>query len=293
MASGASLRPSIRMLLIGWPGGGKTGAVSSLLDAGFKVRMIDLEGNYTPLLNYADPRAVAQNLDVLTFQDKLQNLDKFIAPVGVPTAFNDTLKALKDWKTEDPEGNIKSLGATKDWGPDTIILLDSLTALGEAAFRRARVMSNKTPMNTTQAVWGLAVDDQVNTLKILNNRAKGYHVIVTGHLQMISPREIAKDDDDTVKEIKEAVADLIPTRLFPKGITKNSSQTIAKEFDLVLLAESAFDKKDKPYHRLVTVSRPELDLKAPSPRMLPEYPIETGLATIFETFGFKGPGLKE
>ncbi len=56
------------------------------------------------------------------------------------------------WKyTED--GEEVDLGASKDWGPDTVVVLDSLTAMGTAAFRRQMSLMNKTPLNTTQQLW--------------------------------------------------------------------------------------------------------------------------------------------
>lgn len=291
MASGKDLQAArpFRGLIVGYPGAGKTGAISSLLNVGYKVRVLDFEGNFDPIINYTKPEALG-NLDILTFQDKMRNGDKYIAPVGIPDAFNNSLKAMQDWVTTDAKGEKVSLGASRDWGLDTVVVMDSLTAQGESAFRRAQIMMNKTPMNTTQAVWGVAVADQINMLKMMMAEKNKFHFITLGHLTMIGPNDIAKDDDDLTKEIKRETAELLPTRLYPKAVTKNLSQFIHKEFPTMLLAERKM-KLGKTQRVLRTDTGEELDLKFPVPNAPAEVPIETGLATLFELLGHKAPGL--
>lgn len=291
MASGKALLDTtpFRGLIIGYPGGGKTGAISALANVGYKVRFLDFEGNYAPLLTYTDPKALG-NIDILTFQDKLTNNDRYIAPIGIPSAFNKSLKAMMEWKTMDDAGAELSLGKSAEWGSDTVVVLDSLTGMGEAAFRRAQVMANKTPMNTTQAVWGAAVADQLNMLKIMMNNNNKFHVIVLAHLTMIGPADITKDDDDMTKDLKREVAELLPTRLYPKAVTKNLSQFIAKEFPVMLLADRKM-KLGKTHRVLRTENGDNMDLKFPAPNAPSEVPIDTGLATLFELLGHKAPGL--
>ena len=61
---------SLRIMIGGWPKGGKTGAIAALLNAGYKVRVLDFEGNIDPLLQYTKPEFL-KNLDIATFQDVL------------------------------------------------------------------------------------------------------------------------------------------------------------------------------------------------------------------------------
>lgn len=297
MASGTQLLvagTAARCLIVGWPGSGKTGSVCALLNAGYKVRMIDFEGNYAPLTAFTDPRGLA-NLDILTFQDRYHDNGSYLEPIGIPSAFNDALKALQEWKYADANGQIVNLGKSADWGPDTVVVVDSLTALGEACFRRARKMMNKTPRNTTAAVWGAAVDDQIHFLQKLNAETNRYHVVVLGHLQMIGPQApmSSKDEESEVKDLKMQAAveaaDLLPTRLYPRAVTKNASMAIHKEFPTMLLAERRV-RLHKTVRVLTHQAGTELDLKFPVKNPEIEYPIETGLASIFEKLGAKAPG---
>jgi hypothetical protein len=291
MANAASLvgKAPARILITGWPGAAKTGCLAALANVGYKLRVLDYEGNYAPLLNYVKPEFL-KNIDIVTFQDKLSGTQnpQYISPIGVPNAFNNSLKQMQDWKTEDADGNPISLGASKDWGLDTIVVTDTITGMGEGAFKRAQVMMNKTPMNTTQQVWGMAVADQLNFIKLINAQTNRFHHIALAHLTMIGPADITKDDSDLTKELKEAVAELLPTRYYPKGVTKNFSQTLAKEFPVHLLAERKM-KGGKPDRYLKLETGDELDLKFPVPNAPSRVPIDTGMATVFELLGYTPP----
>jgi len=288
--------PRIVMMIVGWPGSGKTGAIASLLDAGYKVRLLDFEGNYHSLLKFADPSKL-ENLDIVTMQDTLRGDEqRAIEPDGIPEAFNGALKLLQnEWKYKNADGTETNLGKSKDWGPDTVLVIDSLTAMGEAAFRRARKMMNKTSANTTAAVWGAAVDDQIAFIQALKHNRRKHHVIFLAHLQMVGPDVplFTKDDEQTgMKDIKAQIAEeraeLMKTRLYPRAVTRNASQVIAKEFPTMLLAERKV-KKGAPVRVLRTSTGEELDLKFPARDPEIEYPIETGLADIFKKLGAKAP----
>lgn len=295
MASGTALLGAkpIHMLITGFPGAGKTGAIAALLNVGYKVRVIDFEGNYEPLLAYADPRTLKHpNLDILTFADLLAySTGDGVMPVGIPDAFEKAMKSIVEWKTTNDNGEPVSLGSSREWGPDTIVVVDSATGLGEAAFRRARKMMNKTKANTTQAVWGAAVDDQIGFIKVLHHPSHRHHTITLAHLQMIGPKLPGDKEDDLAKEVKNAAAELIPTRLWPKAVTQAASQTFHKEFPIMVKAERK-TKQGKVVRVLQTTSGEETDTKFPAKIFQLEYPIDTGLATMFELLGAKAPGLK-
>lgn len=291
MASAASLvgKAPARVLITGFPGAAKTGALAALANVGYKLRILDYEGNYAPLLQFVKPEFL-KNIDIVTFQDKLSGTanPSYISPVGVPNAFNNALKQMNDWKTEDENGNPISLGASKDWGLDTIVVTDTITGMGEASFKRAQVMMNKTPMNTTRQVWGLAVADQLNFLRLINAQTNKFHHIALAHLTLIGPKDIEADDDDLTKENKKDLAELIPTRYYPKGVTKEFSKTLAKEFPVHVLAERKM-KGGKPDRYLKLETGEELDLKFPVPNAPSRLPIETGLADLFKLLGYTPP----
>lgn len=282
MASGAKLlgRTPARIMIVGYPGTGKTGAIASLANAGFKIRMLDYDGNYESLLNFTKPEMLP-NIDIISLEDKLRAGVNFIEPNGVPDAFAKGLKAMDNWEYEE-DGEKVSLGRSRDWGMDTVVVLDSLTSMGVSAFRRAMVMQGKSPGNITQQVWMLAMNEQDQFIEKLTSPHNRFHVVVLAHLKMISPKDIQKGDDPLTQELKREVADLIPTKLFPNALGQNLPPTIAGHFPTVLLAENDFKNGNLIGRKLKTQSKPELDLKVPAKNLPKDFDLETGLLKVFE-----------
>lgn len=280
---------SARILNVGWPGGGKTGSIVSLINAGFKVRMLAFEANYK-VLKFADPVLLRENVDLVVLQDKMTMGDRYMEPVGVPTAIADAARLMKEWKYTRPDGTVVDHGKSREWGPDTVVVVDSLTSMGQASMRRQMKLSNQTLGSRTSNTWGAAVDEVNGMIELMARDEMGYHLIVLGHLQMIGPEDYLKQGDSKeVKEVKleNIQADLIPTKLFPVGVTKNQSTRIAKEFDTMVLSERAM-RLGKMTRVIRTVGNPSLDLKVPA-KLKDEYPVETGMLDIFKALGFEPP----
>lgn len=279
-----------RVMLVGYPGAGKTGALASLANKGYKLRILayDKAGNMQSLLQHVKPEFL-ENIDIVFLEDKLRSGDKFVEPVGIPEAFAKGLRMLDQWKYAEDDGTVVDLGASKDWGPDTIVVLDSLTAMGVAAFRRARKIMNKSPTDTTRQVWMFAMDDQDAAIEKLCASANRFHLVVTAHLKMITPKDIEKGDTDLTQEIKKQVADLIPARLYPSALGQQLPQQIARHFSTVLLVEQEHTARGSK-RVIKSQSGPELDLKLPALKQINGVDISDGLASIFEAItGTPGP----
>lgn len=291
---------SLRLLIGGWPKGGKTGAIAALLNVGYKVRMLDFEGNYDVLLNYTDPAALA-NLDIATFQDRMQS-DGATAwdsdTVAKDMAYSKAMQQMKDWKTTDKDGKPISLGASYTWGPDTVVVLDNLTRLGEMSFRRARRILNKKAGQADVKAWGLGVDELVNFLTWMTRKTNHFHLVVLAHWQLLGPDMpmSSQSEDDEIKDLKKQIATeraaMLETKLFPKGVTKENSRNIGS-FLPVLLEAKRVVNGTKVKRVLLTETEEPIDLAFPVPGAEKSYPISTGLATIFELLGAKAPGLTQ
>ena len=296
----------VRGLIVGYPGSGKTGALASLLDAGFKLRILDFDGNYQSLLAFANPKAL-HNLDIVTLQDKMAGSNQkgliaekgqagpaqYVLPEGIPTAFNDALNLLTHWRYKEDD-EIIDLGRPNTWGSDTVLVLDSLTAAAEASLLRAQKFHNRNPGNMSFNVWGHAVSDFMRMIKLMRADSNKYHLLCLGHIRPIGPADyLGAGDDEEIKAAKlDAIKDdVIPTRLFPIGVTKPNSQELHKDFTTMLLAEQVVKPTGKKRVLKPTTNLP-LDLKVPAKDLKSEYPIETGLAEIFAKLGHTGPGLK-
>lgn len=282
-ATALKLIQPVRMLIVGYPKAGKTGGLSSLLDAGFKIRFLDLDGNYEPLLNYVQDESKLANLDILSFEDPIAMSagNQFATVIGRPMAYANALNALDHWKYKDENGNEVDLGRSKDWGSDTIVVLDSLTALGHAAFNRSMHLQNKTPLTVTDRVWGFAMSEQMSFVKRLMSTANRHHTIVLAHLTMLGPKEIRKGDDAITAQVKQEVADLLPTRLWPNALGRKLPQEIGGEFPMIVeMKNKVVNRKEK--HIITTVAREELDLGVPNAKIPAELDISDGMIKLFE-----------
>ena len=283
MASLANIHPPLHAIIAGYPGSGKTGSLACLANAGFKLRIISFDkmANIAPLEQHTKPECL-DNIDALFFEDQLSDSSKFIGVKGLPTAFADAFRAMDKWAYKE-DGVEVDLGRSRDWGPDTVVVLDNLTSMGEAGFRRAMAALGKTSLNTTQQLWGLAMKDQAAFLERAMSNKNQFHFIALSHLKMVGPKDLAKDDDALTKELKERAADLIPTRLYPTALGQELPRNISGQFSTAIEAERQVDRLGKEKRVLKTVSGAEFDSKVPTRKSLPAtLPVEDGLLTILE-----------
>lgn len=280
MANGAklALREPVRAMIVGFPGAGKTGAIAALANDGYKIRVIDFDGNYLPLLKFTKPEFL-KNIDIVSFEDKLKQTARFIE-TDQANAFSDALKMMDHWTYKDDDGTVVDLGHSKDWGCDTVVVLDSLTMMGKASMRRAAKLNNKTVDSITDRVWGIAMAEQEAFIERLTSERNRHHVLVLAHLRMIGPKDIRKGDSQIAEKIKEEIADLIASRYFPSALGQQLPPLIGGHFPTLLVAEQQV--KMNQVKRVISArSRPELDLKVPM-TLEADLPIATGLSTIFK-----------
>lgn len=130
----STLKTPVKALILGDSGMGKTGALWSLAAAGFKLKLYDVDNNAGVLSSaLKDHPEALNNIEVLPLRDKLKmNARGF--PDGKPQAWTNLLKALDNW----PDG-----GTPEEWGPDTVLVLDTLTSVGRAALYMAQHLESK------------------------------------------------------------------------------------------------------------------------------------------------------
>lgn len=131
----ASVRDPVKAIIAAESGTGKTGALWSLAAAGFKLRIYDADRGTNILASaLKDNPAALDRVEVQTFADELikDSISGYVKPKGGKgKAWPGLMDALNKWP-DDPEG--KGAG---DWGPDTVVVIDSLTLFSKAALRFA------------------------------------------------------------------------------------------------------------------------------------------------------------
>lgn len=259
MATLASL-PSeefIKFFYIGDSSSGKTGSLVSLVKAGYKLRILDMDVGVSILNAYVQKECpeLAGNVDVLQFRDKYGvKSTGDIGVIGTPKAFTQAVKSLDKWD----DGSIPS-----SWGSDTFFILDTLTTFGKAALAWAESMNYgaKDPRQ-----WYFVAQQAIeNTVATLMGPDFKANVIIMTH---ISERELA---DGTTKGFPSS------------GAGKALGPTLAKYTNSMFLAETT-GQGESTKRTIKTLPTGFIDLKSAAPfAMQAKYDLGTGLAQIVST----------
>lgn len=242
-----------KMLLIGDSGTGKTGALASLAGAGYKLRIIDMDnkidGGILPIvIKERWPQALA-TVEYEPVRDKMKASALGYILDGAPQAFAKALALMDKWS----DGTVP-----KTWGPEYILVIDSLTFLSNAAFDWAKGM-NPTCKDPRQW-YGAAQDAVESALAALTSKDFGTNVIVISHVSWVDR------PDGTMKG-------------YPSAVGKALGPTIPTYFENMALTQTTGGKRT-----IQTVPTALVDLKNPAAfRMAASLPIETGLADFFKT----------
>lgn len=251
-----------KMLLEGDSGSGKTGALTSLVGAGFKLRILDMDNGLDPLKNYVqrDCPDKLGNVEFRTLRDKMAATADGLV-VQQPKAFITALKMLDKWKYTNDDGSETDLGQPATWGPDCILVVDSLTFLATAAFdfREPLAARGRDGKYDMRAVYKDAQDAVENVLAFLTGESFRTNVIVISHIRYV-------DNPDGTK------------KGYPTAVGSALSPQIPRYFNTVALCQTSAGGK----RTLQTEATAMIDLKNPKPfAMAKTFPIETGLADFF------------
>ena len=255
----------VKGLLLGDPKAGKTGSLTSLVDAGYKLRIYDFDNLLGVLVNFVRKTCPDKigNAAVQTFTDKLKGSDTPLKVAGksVTTyplvdghakAFVTALKQFSYWKT--PE---EDLGDPASWGAETVLVVDSLTTMALAAYRYAQ--SFNPAAAEPQTYYFNAQQMVMNTISLLCSAQMQTNVLVLAHI----------DYDKNHMGI---------TKGFPRSIGSAINSQIGAHFNTVLLAETS----GSGARTIKTKSTGIIDLANPLSVPVPDsLPLESGLATFF------------
>lgn len=261
---------STKLLLIGESGAGKTGALLSLVEAGYNLRVLDHDNGLDVLVGlvkkkYPSVEKQQQLLSKIAYEthtDKLKNIAGKIVPVGVPQAFLKSMQCLDNWP---------DLGPVSSWGSDDILVIDSLTLLSQHIFNHVLFLNARIGQDKRIQDWGQAMDITENLLGLLYSTEIKCNVIITSHITYI------ERDDGVNKGYPSALGNKLP----PK---------VGRYFNSLLLVKSRGTGLSTT--RVIrTTPDGAIDLKTPVPGVLPdELPIATGLADFFRAVrGGQGP----
>jgi hypothetical protein len=239
------------MILLGDSGAGKTSALATLANAGYKLRILDFDNGLDILGEYLKDKEAIERVDYHTLRDGLTTA----------TAYKRALALLKDWKTDDK----KSLGSVRDWGEDTVLVIDSLTFLSQAIIKNTlQFNGRKLTDQLQQQDWGTANRDLANLINFLTNDEEGEglkcNLIVMSHIQFV--------EDATGKAMA-----------YPVATTRAFSTTVPAYFNVMMRLDR---KPGKTAPILRTQSDHRMSLKSTNPSKIPAEIEGADLSVVFK-----------
>lgn len=248
----------VKLLLIGDAKSGKTGSLISLLKAGYKLRILDLDNLLDILAKLIQEECplLIDNVEFRTIRDKRKMTAEGPIIDGAPKAFIDSTKMLDRWKYDDID-----LGAPATWGPDCILVIDSLSRLCDSAYDwcEAVIPRGRSGEFDGRAVYGNAQDAIESMLAMLTSKSFECNLIVIAHGQYM------EQEDGT-------------TKIFPQGVGQKLSPKIPQYFPNYIRYKNIGGKRT-----IQLTSDGMIDLANTNPNAMPgkTLPIETGLADFF------------
>lgn len=244
----------VKLLWIGHSGAGKTGGLTPLVKAGYKLRILDMDNGLDALVNHikAECPDKLDSVDYETVRDAIKATTTGPKVHGAK-AFVKAASLMDKWT----DGTTPS-----EWGPEYVFVLDSLTALGRAAYAWATALN---PTVKEKRQWYQEAQNGIeDIIALLTAETFRTNVIVISHI------DLREQPDGSTK----GFASSIGASLGPK---------IPRYFNTLVMSESVgFGANVK--RRIKTVPTSLIDLKNPAPmKISAEYPLETGMASLFKT----------
>ena len=224
----------VKILYMGASGTGKTGSLISLAEADYDLRIIDLDKGLAALTGFIQhqcPDRLSQ-LDVEQVQDELRGTAAGME-IRKARGFTDTLRLCTKWTDESNPA---------EWGTNSILIIDSLTRLGDYAFNYEK--KTNPAVKEPRQWYNFAQQKIKQFLDMVTSAEFNTNVIIITHIEI----------RDTIEGQKQ----------FPTSIGKAIGPIIPSFFNTAVLATKRGSGQN--VKRVIsTVPTAMLDLKNPKP----------------------------
>lgn len=260
-----------KLLLLGDSGSGKTGALASLVEAGYNLRILDFDAGLDVLANLLkakDPKLL-EKVNFQTVTDATRVANGQMIPGA--TAWTRAIKILGEW----PDG----IGKLETWGEKDILVLDSLTFAGKAALRFVLGLNGRIADLPGWSDYYSAQGLLEKLCSTLYSDSIKCSIIVISHV-----REVGKTHQEQDSKGRPITVEEEGSRkgYAETGTGKALSPTIGRYFNAILLAD--IEGSGQATRRIIrTVPHLNIGLKNSAPsNVKPSYPLATGLAEYFK-----------
>lgn len=236
----------IKMLVMGDTGTGKTGALASLANAGYKLHILDYDNGLDILSTKVKPEFL-KNIEYETLTEKKVARGGQVLIQGTPKSFAKGLQLLTEW-------------STKYTSKEDVIVVDSLTFMSDAALEHVQAGAGHTGKQPEIQEWGLAMSLIEDVLSLLYSDDLKCNVIVNSHIKYIQ---------DEGSGIVKAQVNTLGSKLPPK---------VGRYFNHLIMCQMQGTKRV-----FKTKGTASFGLKSPNPDKVKDtYEIETGLKEYFQ-----------
>lgn len=252
----------VKLLGVGDSKTRKTTSLFSLVKLGYKLRILDFDNLLHPLKSAIEANCpeLLGNVEYRTLRDKRAAGGEGPSIIGMPKAYMNAIKMLDRWKYKDDDGSEIDLGPPAEWGPDYVLVIDSLSRWCDSAydFRVPLTPRGKSGDFDGRAVYGDAQLAVQHNLSHLSSDTFETNVFIICHILY------QEGEDGKVKG-------------YPQGVGQKLSPKIPQYFPNVVL----YLHKGSRYV-IQTKSTPMIDLAFSKPfDVEDEYDNATGLGEIF------------
>jgi len=261
-----------KCMIMGDPGSGKTGALPDLINNmdRFKIErvaILDFDDGLDILL----PLVKEEFYDRVFYETLVDELKATQDGVQVRTAnaFTKAMGLLNNWKSPGVD-----LGRALEWGPETLLVLDSITGIGDACMGFVNVHLK---MDDDWKATGEAMKRQGKLVQM--TKSLGCHIIIMSHIRFMGGGGTRAVVDKHGQKSIEEVNSRVDGDAYPSCLGKVLPPTVGRHFNTIL--EVKLVGKNR---RLRTVPEERMNLKVPLLNLPDELPQETGLTVVFDKF---------
>lgn len=277
---------TLKTLLIGETGSGKTGSVCSLAADGYKIRLLDLDNGVDIVKSFlTDPSSeylkknpdCAKNFFYKTFTDPVKSANGQ-SYYSKAEAWAKAMEALMEWKDKDHEGKDVNFGPVSSWGADTVLVIDSLTGLAQYALNHHQQMNGGLMKDATgyDAMKQIGVVQNMlrRLLDMIKDKSIKCNVVLTAHITFVNEiGDTPVKRDDGKREAGQG---------YPSAIGRALSPHIPRYFNTVLIAKTIGTNTHKIFTQSQFAGGQIINAKSSAPLgVKAEYPLNSGLADYF------------
>ena len=252
----------VKLLVAAHSGAGKTGALASLANAGYKLWVLDFDNGLDILPPYVNEDKL-KNVKYQTCTDGLQPdllKSKFSTKKAMPTAYKNAIKYLDKWP--DTNRSVMGQGDTEAFGPEDVLVIDSLSFMANAAMRLTLAEVGRIKPEIQD--WYTAQNKVEDFLAFMYDDTVKCHVIVNTHIDV-------KEND--MKQLLEQ----------PTALGRALPPKIPRYFNTMLRLDVQ-GRGEKAKRQYMTVPTGTLSVKCPW-KLPPSLPQATGLLEVFKAAG--------